>query len=615
MWEPFGTAPSNGTAYWKSSSQERGTLSILLTCIITLSLCVYTCLHLPLPEPGKTGLRYKFLKKGLWVLIGIAAPEIIAFQAARDWIFARVFLKDMNKFLQDLPTDIEPTKPPFNRQGKSTSGELSDTNLRKNGDNPAPVVVGKGPSDDLEPPVLPLDQIESNQNEEPHPRRSRRQPWTLVHSHFAMMGGFTLDTDAFWPEVTEVRRPLFTMSALLKLAENEPDLLPNVSTEDIMDKSKANGLTKLLVCLQACWFAAQVIGRIITVYAAWWDKPLDVDESIPLKVTERGRAVFAWMLANQETLWTPGEMKGLRLKYDPVARWSENLADLEHHQQADTTPGTSEKLQYRYTTEDVGPQFLRTQYRIGSNVTLRLHHWQQCFGFRLLEGTESIADLEQIDKVELRHSALQEMRMHYMTCVELTAYHVECLKAAREMALESTTNAAWQCKENPEWLQQRVMLRYGYERAYEDRKILLGTNSVGLLGPVLMWAGALYGGIHLLAWNGPFESETRRWMWRISCFIIMLPAPYLHWLPVREALYQRGRTIAFALLDKHGKFVEWTILVLAMLSKADLVLIGLLYTAARIYLIVECFISLAHLPPAVYNEPSWSRYIPHFGAG
>lgn len=43
--------------------------------------------------------------------------------------------------------------------------------------------------------------------------------------------------------------------------------------------------------------------------------------------------------------------------------------------------------------------------------------------------------------------------------------------------------------------------------------------------------------------------------------------------------------------------------------------LALLYPVARVYIIVECFINLVHLPPAVYQEPNWSQYIPHFGSG
>ena len=39
------------------------------------------------------------------------------------------------------------------------------------------------------------------------------------------------------------------------------DILPNLSAEEIKSKSKANGLAKTLVCIQALWFIAQCITR------------------------------------------------------------------------------------------------------------------------------------------------------------------------------------------------------------------------------------------------------------------------------------------------------------------------------------------------------------------
>lgn len=36
----------------------------------------------------------------------------------------------------------------------------------------------------------------------------------------------------------------------------------------------------------------------------------------------------------------------------------------------------------------------------------------------------------------------------------------------------------------------------------------------------LMLAGAFYGGVHLLAWNGPFHTKKEQWMWRVSCIVI-----------------------------------------------------------------------------------------------
>ena len=48
---------------------------------------------------------------------------------------------------------------------------------------------------------------------------------------------------------------------LLSEQEIGRDVLPNLSGEEIKSKSKANGLAKALVCLQALWFIAQCLTR------------------------------------------------------------------------------------------------------------------------------------------------------------------------------------------------------------------------------------------------------------------------------------------------------------------------------------------------------------------
>lgn len=48
---------------------------------------------------------------------------------------------------------------------------------------------------------------------------------------------------------------------LLSEQEAGRNVLPNVSVKEIKSKSKANGLAKALVCIQALWFIAQCITR------------------------------------------------------------------------------------------------------------------------------------------------------------------------------------------------------------------------------------------------------------------------------------------------------------------------------------------------------------------
>ena len=48
--------------------------------------------------------------------------------------------------------------------------------------------------------------------------------------------------------------------ALMRL-DYGPEIIPDLSVEEIKSKSKANGLTKALVCIQALWFIAQCLTR------------------------------------------------------------------------------------------------------------------------------------------------------------------------------------------------------------------------------------------------------------------------------------------------------------------------------------------------------------------
>ena len=71
----------NGTdiVRWEPSSQRRGTFDILMTCIITMLLCVWTAVHLNVSPPGdiwKPGFR----KIG-WLILALIGPEFVAYTA------------------------------------------------------------------------------------------------------------------------------------------------------------------------------------------------------------------------------------------------------------------------------------------------------------------------------------------------------------------------------------------------------------------------------------------------------------------------------------------------------------------------------------------------------
>lgn len=155
--------------------------------------------------------------------------------------------------------------------------------------------------------------------------------WTLVHSHFALMGGFVFDLSntllnedlrAIDPQAPRQTRVFLTPAGLKEIARYEPSALLQLPEEEINDKSKANGLTKVIVCVQALWFLIHAIGRLIAGHAmallelntaihaicclgnyfAWWYKPMDIDHPFHIDLSkERFQKLCAWMIMNSDT--------------------------------------------------------------------------------------------------------------------------------------------------------------------------------------------------------------------------------------------------------------------------------------------------------------------------
>lgn len=95
-----------------------------------------------------------------------------------------------------------------------------------------------------------------------------RYPWTLTHGFYALMGGMAFVIPENLPESKHFlplhRREVWFLDRWLIMLLSRSDrseLLPDLSVEEVKSKSKANGLEKTLVCIQALWFIAQCITR------------------------------------------------------------------------------------------------------------------------------------------------------------------------------------------------------------------------------------------------------------------------------------------------------------------------------------------------------------------
>ena len=106
----------------------------------------------------------------------------------------------------------------------------------------------------------------------------------------------------------------------------------------------------------------------------------------------------------------------------------------------------------------------------------------------------------------------------------------------------------------------------------------------------LIIVGILYGGVHLAAWNFNFPTQLESIFWKVACFVaILTPAS------VEIALQITGVM----------KGTEYRLPGLAYGP------INLVFFSSRLFLIVESFISLRHVPIGVYATIPWVQNIPH----
>ncbi|KAF2741805.1 hypothetical protein M011DRAFT_454269 [Sporormia fimetaria CBS 119925] len=129
-------------------------------------------------------------------------------------------------------------------------------------------------------------------------------------------------------------------------------------------------------------------------------------------------------------------------------------------------------------------------------------------------------------------------------------------------------------------------------RFHEDRSASRDWVQLAVFVAATVLASAVFGAIHLLAWNFVFPTPAEKLIWRVSSMVtIAAPLCLGGWLP-------------FALRLDKGWGLSVTLVILV------LVLVFGVYLAARLFVMVEVFRSLFFLPPGAFVS-SFAEHIPH----
>ena len=112
---------------------------------------------------------------------------------------------------------------------------------------------------------------------------------------------------------------------------------------------------------------------------------------------------------------------------------------------------------------------------------------------------------------------------------------------------------------------------------------------------------SIFGGIYIAAQNHQYPSQPEAWLWRASCLLLGSLPWYLIYAQYVERCVKNARRTRMA--QQH--------------QKINTICLYILYTSypiARIFLIVEVFVSLRAAPYGIYHQPDWATYLGHMGA-
>ena len=581
---------------WVDDPDGRGTFSIASSCVLTLSLCVYTAIHLNV-RPYRIAELQSWIETTKWVIFGILAPELVVFVAWRQYISATA----LDRIVRRL-------------QDSNQSSEISPNQI-SNG-----IVVIISVQSSQTTPSLTI--IQANSDSLPPTEYRLHNPWTRTHSFYANMGGFVFDLD----ENCATERDNFTAKhSRLTVTPRGMALLarcgflPKISKEDILDKSKSDNLSKMISVVQALWMFAQIVSRLVVdlpvtllevntvahilcamiIYILWWDKPKLINEPTRLN-GDWVPPVAAYMYMSSQISGWKRTRPGI-LKKDWIDPELSILA---------LKPSTARNSKINALTPL--QNFLSKKQRLGFIASLpsisiagipRLQAGSDCGSLSIRPisafATKGESSSTAISTIQSRLESSQDFQStRWSLAAEAMTLHsaIACRVIPRETQ-EGDKKLNW-AEPITEELVDDSIGNWATENLLRDM-------SGFVMGMVVWSASMAYGGLHATAWNGHFPSRIEMWLWRASS--ICIAGSGLTWILINML----ART--FEGFKAYWGRVEslrahWTSLV-GLGSLATLC--GLAYLLARIFLIVEAFISLRKLPAAAFETLQWTELVPH----
>lgn len=562
-----------------------------------MSLCILTSLHLNLPEHRKKHLQ-KYRKLG-WMILGLVAPELVVWNAWEQ----RKEAKRLSALMEE--EGFMPKRP--NTWGHVCRWFAMAWNSIK-------VFLWVKAADYPEPKP----QIRYN---------GHVHAWTDVHSWLVVMGGVAYEDTStedrqFMPRDRQ-RQPILPW-VFEVMVKTHPQLIPDISREYIEDKSKSDWLAKGLTCWQAGYFCIQCVFRLsqqlsitllelnvfahavcaLLLFLVWWDKPRDVSEPTLVRGDEALDfcAARLYLYLTDLTLGCIHPLKAIMNPPPPdkclhltrptsfVVNWSQPHNGLTlSHAEITTTVGVQrqEYLQVRDTYWQLESP---TKGRQSRGIT-------ESFVVLASRDIERMARMYKTEKAAMFNRHANDSNRDTDELVFTAMLRRRDNDRTRRMGYSRTRVFHDERSRVPNWeLAIEDFLLSGLTDSFTR---LLQTD-YGWITAGVTFAGAFYGGLHLIAWTSPFPSRTEMLLWRAASVTILAAGPScavvgLVSIGIRKLAQVKLAHVSWASTMLSG--LLYFVMLFAIVSGLSAIL---WYIFCRVFIILECFILLAHIQKRLY---------------
>ncbi|KAI1452571.1 hypothetical protein F4805DRAFT_446991 [Annulohypoxylon moriforme] len=218
------------------AANVRGTFDILWTSLFTLITCCWTVQHLNVPrqpqKPEDSEQLEKGWRKGFNNIIQIIQRSLLSILPKLKWMLLTLLVPEflVGKSLQDR------------RLARKFIADMVDRN---------------GLADDV-----------------CHGLEWAQEHWKMTHGFYVGMGGFAIKTNKSETPIFLNHRSLLYVCGVTRTADVQPPEvrvtadkeaivkeLPQITEEEIKDKSKSDLFIKIITIGQLCWFIIQAIAR------------------------------------------------------------------------------------------------------------------------------------------------------------------------------------------------------------------------------------------------------------------------------------------------------------------------------------------------------------------